>query len=92
MSLSSAPVIGVVFLVGLTIYLSSQPSREVSKPTKGQDLPLPPGPKPLPVLGNVLDMPRKNEWETITKWGKQYGALFQLSSLWNVANLRCKNV
>lgn len=36
-------------------------------------LPLPPGPKPLPLIGNVLDMPREHEWLAFTEWGRQYG-------------------
>ncbi|KAF4616051.1 hypothetical protein D9613_011353 [Agrocybe pediades] len=35
----------------------------------------PPGPRPLPLLGNLLDMPRKKEWETFAKWAKQYGEI-----------------
>ncbi|GJJ08157.1 hypothetical protein Clacol_002365 [Clathrus columnatus] len=32
---------------------------------------LPPGPKPLPFIGNKL--PRKKDWETYTEWGNKYG-------------------
>jgi len=35
-------------------------------------LPLPPGPKPLPIIGNVLDMPTSNPWETYREWCEQY--------------------
>lgn len=36
-------------------------------------LPLPPGPKGLPVIGNILDMPGRDEWETARQWGEKYG-------------------
>lgn len=35
--------------------------------------PLPPGPKGLPIIGNVFDMPKSDEWLIMTKWGKKYG-------------------
>jgi hypothetical protein len=34
-------------------------------------LPFPPGPKGLPIIGNVLDMPRAHPWLTYWQWGKQ---------------------
>ncbi|KAL5520731.1 hypothetical protein ACEPAF_2734 [Sanghuangporus sanghuang] len=36
-------------------------------------LPLPPGPRRLPLIGNALDMPPKEEWEAARKWGEKYG-------------------
>jgi hypothetical protein len=35
--------------------------------------PLPPGPKGLPLLGNILDMPSSFEWVTFSLWGEKYG-------------------
>jgi hypothetical protein len=32
--------------------------------------PLPPGPKGIPLLGNVLDMPKQNAWDTYSEWRK----------------------
>ncbi|KAI0041968.1 cytochrome P450 [Auriscalpium vulgare] len=35
--------------------------------------PYPPGPKPLPVIGNLLDVPRLYSWLTYASWAKTYG-------------------
>ena len=36
-------------------------------------LPVPPGPKGLPFVGNVLDMPVTQEWTAFAEWAKHYG-------------------
>jgi hypothetical protein len=35
----------------------------------------PPGPKPLPFIGNALDFTVNNPWITYGKWKKKYGEL-----------------
>lgn len=42
-------------------------------------LPLPPGPRPLPIIGNVLDMPTHHEWKVFTEWGRKWGGIVHVS-------------
>ncbi|KAI5121914.1 hypothetical protein M0805_000243 [Coniferiporia weirii] len=43
--------------------------------------PYPPGPKGLPLVGNIFDMPDSEEWEKARQWGNQYGSLVFLKNL-----------
>jgi len=36
-------------------------------------LPYPPGPRPLPLIGNVHQLPDKLRYQTYAEWGKKYG-------------------
>ncbi|KAK7438570.1 hypothetical protein VKT23_017905 [Stygiomarasmius scandens] len=59
-----------ILLAGVAIYcvsrlIFSSPSRP----------PLPPGPRKLPLIGNLLDMPSTQEWVTFAKWGELYGPI-----------------
>lgn len=40
---------------------------------KRQTFRYPPGPKPLPILGNLFDVPKESSWLKYTEWSKTYG-------------------
>lgn len=65
------------FLLALYFYLK--------KPNPYASLPLPPGPKGLPIIGNLLDMPTEFEWKTYHEWCKKYGVYLCL--LWLLRGL-----
>ncbi|KAJ7880182.1 cytochrome P450 [Mycena leptocephala] len=51
-------------------------------------LPLPPGPKKLPLVGNLFDIPAERQWETYLEWSKQFRtSIVVLSSMEAVKEL-----
>ncbi|KAF8898066.1 cytochrome P450 [Gymnopilus junonius] len=42
---------------------------------------LPPGPRGLPIIGNVLQMPVEMPWMAFSEWGKTYGDIIQVNIL-----------
>jgi hypothetical protein len=38
--------------------------------------PYPPGPRPLPLIGNLLDIPKEYSWLTYTRLWKVHGMVF----------------
>ena len=41
-------------------------------------LPYPPGPRPLPLIGNILDIPREFSWLKYIQLAKKHGMLYFL--------------
>ncbi|KIY45954.1 cytochrome P450 [Fistulina hepatica ATCC 64428] len=58
-----------VALAFLAVYLLKLAVQARSRPTYS----LPPGPRGLPIVGNILDMPSEKEWQTFFRWGRIYG-------------------
>lgn len=81
--LTDAPaLLAAVAIISIVVIVYLFTRAPYARPgTKLSRLSLPPGPRPLPLLGNMLDMPRRREWETITKWSRTYGKVL---SLWRM--------
>lgn len=58
-----------ILLAALAVFLVKK-WRATSKASMKQ---FPPGPRPLPLLGNVLDMPATHQWKTFAEWQAKWG-------------------
>lgn len=44
-----------------------------SRKRNPKNLPLPPGPKGYPLIGNLFDVPKDKPWVAYNEWSKKYG-------------------
>ena len=63
----------VISCVLLLLIASRRRAKRVYENPKG--LPLPPGPKPLPVLGNVNEVKHMKNWHDLLRRAAQFGKL-----------------
>ena len=73
------------FLSVLILFLISFPLHSTWSWTKRRKfnpiwLPYPPGPKPYPLLGNILEMPTSYPWLKYTEWAEIYGNILHLEA------------
>ena len=54
----------------LCVYFVVKALKKFSNPR----LPLPPGPKGYPIIGNILDIPAAAPWRTFEEWSRSYGS------------------
>ncbi|KAI0741290.1 cytochrome P450 [Daedaleopsis nitida] len=69
------PLLWILAPVVLYFLTRAARSIETGKPST------PPGPKPLPILGNLLSLSRKKPWEAFAELGKKYGDVVYLQIL-----------
>ncbi|KAI0039477.1 cytochrome P450 [Auriscalpium vulgare] len=65
-----------VALAGIVLWLV-----KIIFSSKRHPAPLPPGPKGLPLLANLLDLPQKEQWRTFADWGRKYGPIVHVRAL-----------
>ena len=65
------------------LFFSVMLYRQLKKDRDGNPnrLPLPPGPKGYPLIGNLFDMPAQSSWIVYDEWRKTYGKSFTFSGL-----------
>ena len=65
-----------VTLAGLYFGVILFRQRKKGREGNPNGLPLPPGPKGYPLIGNLFDMPAKKPWVVYDEWRKIYGKTF----------------
>lgn len=72
--MGSSPIITEFVFLALLAYLLRRLAL-----LRTSSLPLPPGPRGLPIVKNLFDWPKSKEWETLAQWAQQYGDMVHVN-------------
>lgn len=73
-------LIPLVGIISAYVYLARKRSSR---------LPTPPGPNPLPLVGNIFNLTAHQLWLRVTDWSKTYGELPATWVFYSVRLTRC---
>jgi hypothetical protein len=65
------PLISAIDVLATTLFFYLLSTFRDQRRRRG--LPYPPGPPPLPIIGNLLDIPKESPWAKYASISKQYG-------------------
>ncbi|EKM77557.1 hypothetical protein AGABI1DRAFT_130252 [Agaricus bisporus var. burnettii JB137-S8] len=77
--MASFPILGCLIVAPLALWWFANRGRNDKINPLG--LPLPPGPKPYPIIQNLLDVPLHKSWLVYSEWFKIYGDMVYLRVL-----------
>lgn len=83
-SIMNTPGLLLVSLAFILLFLYRRRQSRMRANPRG--LPYPPGPKPLPIIGNLFDLARENEIEAYLELSKKYGQNFVKNFAFTCAN------
>ena len=73
----ATPVISLTSFLDIFVLVSSLATfLAIRGYQRRRGLPYPPGPRPLPLIGNLFDIPREFSWLTYTQFSKKYGMMY----------------
>jgi hypothetical protein len=71
------PVVSLASILDILVLVSSLAAFFVIRDyQRRRGLPYPPGPRPLPLIGNVLDIPKEFSWLSYTQLSKKHGMIY----------------
>ena len=71
------PALSLVLTIDILVLVSSIAAfLAIRDYQKRQGLPYPPGPRPLPLIGNLFDVPKEFSWLTYARLSKKYGKVY----------------
>ncbi|PYI15128.1 cytochrome P450 [Aspergillus violaceofuscus CBS 115571] len=82
-SLTALTPTGIALLFCITILLLLS-YYHLTPTVKKSQLPLPPGPKGLPIIGNLHQAPRQKAWEVYKQWSDRYGPIMTVNNGGNI--------
>ncbi|KIP09976.1 hypothetical protein PHLGIDRAFT_66583 [Phlebiopsis gigantea 11061_1 CR5-6] len=71
-SVSFASSISVALILCIVVYI-------IRRTLTGPPGPYPPGPQPIPLLGNLADIPSSYQWKTYSQWKRRWGDVVSIS-------------
>jgi hypothetical protein len=71
------PVVSLTSILHILVLISSLAAfLAIRDYQRRRGLPYPPGPRPLPLIGNLFDIPKEFSWLTYTQLSKKYGMIY----------------
>jgi hypothetical protein len=71
------PAVSLVLTIDILVLVSSIAAfLAIRDHQKRQGLPYPPGPRPLPLIGNLFDVPKEFSWLTYARLSQKYGKVY----------------
>ncbi|KAI0754760.1 cytochrome P450 [Daedaleopsis nitida] len=81
LQLRDSPPWGIALCVLAMVVVARLYRRLYELKARSRGLPVPPGPTPLPFIGNLLDLPKSHPWRTYRDYSRQYGKIISLNAM-----------